>query len=130
MGMAKNFLAPALARRSRLAALAASGAAENFSIFQVSFLVGTLRCDVPAGASQFFGQRNLETLPAGDGKARAGGRRGAPSLPKTVGTSFSARSSQAAAADAKVAITFAKPAATFRPAIVPLRKAAAHRSEE
>jgi len=46
--------------------------------------VGTLRCDVPAGASRFFGQRNLATLPAGDGEARAGGRRSAPSLPPPV----------------------------------------------
>jgi hypothetical protein len=43
-------------------------------------LVGTLRGDVPAGAFP-FGQRNF-CLPAGDRKARADGRRSAPSLPK------------------------------------------------
>jgi len=48
-------------------------------------MVGTLRCDVPAGASPAFGQRNLG-LPAEDREARADGRRSAPSLPKMVGT--------------------------------------------
>jgi len=43
--------------------------------------VGTLRCDVPAGASRFSAS-GIFGLPAGDRKARAGGRRGAPSLPK------------------------------------------------
>ena len=37
MGTAKILLAPALARRSRLGAKAASGAVEDFSIFQASF---------------------------------------------------------------------------------------------
>jgi len=132
MAPAKIFLAPALARRSRLAALAARGAAEDFTNFQVSFPVGMARCAVPAGASQFFGQRKLATLPAEDGKARAGGRRGAPSLPKMPGTPFPTRSSQAAAgaktavAFPKAVIPFPKPAATFRPATVPWRKATVH----
>jgi hypothetical protein len=40
-----------------------------------------LRRDVPAGASQFSASGIFTTLPAGDRKARAGGRRSAPSLP-------------------------------------------------
>jgi hypothetical protein len=43
--------------------------------------VGTLRCDVPAGASRFSAS-GIFGLPAGDRNAPDSGRRGAPSLPK------------------------------------------------
>jgi len=45
-------------------------------------LVGTLRGDVPAGAFPLLAGGILNRLPAGDWKARAGGRRSAPSLPR------------------------------------------------
>jgi hypothetical protein len=46
---------------------------------------GTARRDVPQdGASLFLDGGSLKNLPAGDWKARAGGRRSAPSLPQTA----------------------------------------------
>jgi hypothetical protein len=42
----------------------------------------TLRGDVPAGAFPLLASGILNRLPAGDWKARAGGRRSAPSLPR------------------------------------------------
>jgi hypothetical protein len=45
-------------------------------------LAGTLRGDVPAGAFPSLASGILNSLPAGDRKARAGGRRSAPSLPR------------------------------------------------
>jgi len=41
-----------------------------------------LRGDVPAGAFPLLAGGILNRLPAGDRKARAGGRRSAPSLPR------------------------------------------------
>ena len=113
MGTVKNFLAPALARRSRLAghgspvtarrsrlaALAARGAAEDFSTFQVSFVA----------PSRSRATASRQKPPVTFAKA-------AVSFPKPAATSSKVTVTfpKVAATSGKVAIPFAKVAVTFR----------------
>jgi len=99
MDTVKNFLAPALARRSRLAALAASSAPEYFSVFQVSFAAS------PRSRATAPNQKPVVTF------AKAA----VPFLkPVATFSKVTIPFPKVAATSGKVAVPFAKVAVTFR----------------